>query len=63
VRGIELYNDRAELMAIRRKLEETRDAHPLFDTDFFRRHLESAYLTMWDRHLRGEKLISFVVEP
>ncbi len=50
-------------MAIRRKLEETRDAHPLFDTDFFRRHLESAYLTMWDRHLRGEKLISFVVEP
>ena len=27
------------------------------------RHLEAAYLTMWQRHLRGEPPADFAVEP
>ena len=37
-------------------------AFPLFDTDRFRRHVESAYTTMWERYQRGETPRSFAVE-
>ena len=37
-------------------------AAPLFDTDRSRRHLEAAYLTMWERHLRGEPPAAFAVD-
>src|SRR5207253_6816244 len=42
------------LSAIRAKLAQNRTSYPLFDTDRFRRHIESAYLTMWERYQRGE---------
>ena len=35
---------------------------PLFDTAGYTRDLESAYLTMWERHLKGEPPASFAVE-
>lgn len=51
------------LSGIKAKLARNRDIHPLFDTDRFRRHLEAAYLTMWERSRRGEPPESFGVPP
>jgi protein O-GlcNAc transferase len=51
------------LSAIRTKLLRNRGTCPLFDTDRFRRHFESAYLAMWERHQRGERPESFSVQP
>ena len=45
---------RSELRALRNRLIRNRGERPLFNTDRFRRHLESAYLQMWERHQRGE---------
>jgi protein O-GlcNAc transferase len=56
-----LATDRELLQSIRRKLEENRGTCPLFDTDRFRRHLETAYSMMWEFHLRGESPRSFAV--
>ena len=49
------------LAELRTRLARNRTTHPLFDTDRFRRHLESAYVTMWERHQRGEPPQSFAV--
>ena len=35
---------------------------PLFDVDRFRRHIEAAYVNMWQRHQRGEPASSFAVD-
>src|SRR6266702_3522191 len=56
-----LATDRELLQAIRRKLQENRGICPLFDTDRFRRNLETAYSMMWELHLRGESPRSFAV--
>jgi predicted O-linked N-acetylglucosamine transferase (SPINDLY family) len=61
--ALRLARDPALLQSIRDKLESHRLSTPLFDTDRFRRHLESAYATMWDIFLRGETPRSFGVEP
>jgi len=70
-RAVEGYESKAldlalrprELQALRLRLTEKRDVAPLFDTDRFRRHLESAYEQMWRRHELGEGLASFSVQP
>lgn len=49
---------RIELSA---KIRRNRLSHPLFDTDIYRRNLESAYVSMWDRWQRGERPASFAV--
>jgi predicted O-linked N-acetylglucosamine transferase (SPINDLY family) len=51
------------LSRIRLKLHNARSSCPLFDTRRFRRHLESAYQTMWDMAQRGEPRRSFAVTP
>ena len=51
------------LSAIRAKLLRNRSTSPLFDTDRFRRHFESAYRAMWERYQRGEPPESFSVQP
>jgi protein O-GlcNAc transferase len=52
-----------ELLAgVRAKLQANRLTAPLFDTDRFCRHIESAYLTMVERHLRGEAPQTFDVK-
>ena len=38
-----------------------RPTAPLFDIERYRRHLEAAYETMWERHLRGEPPQAFDV--
>jgi len=52
-----------ELLAgVRAKLAANRLTAPLFDTDRFCKHIESAYLTMHERHLRGEAPQTFDVK-
>ena len=56
-----LANDKSMLAAIKAKLAQNRAAFPLFNTDRFRRNIEKAYVTMWERHQRGEPPASFAV--
>jgi predicted O-linked N-acetylglucosamine transferase (SPINDLY family) len=58
-----LAADPSLLGSLRSKLERNRSSMALFDTDRFRRHLETAYTTMWDIHRRGERPRSFSVDP
>jgi protein O-GlcNAc transferase len=59
--ALRLARDQNRLAAKRAKLARNRDACALFDTDCFRRHIESAYETMWERHQRGQPPTSFAV--
>jgi protein O-GlcNAc transferase len=60
--ALALANDRDRLQSIHRKLAANRLTYPLFDTDRFRRHLEAAYRTMWERWQRDESPESFAVK-
>ena len=60
-RALELAQRPDELRALRGRLAEKRASTALFDTDRFRRHLESAYEHMWLRHQRREIPGSFHV--
>jgi len=60
--ALELARNRNVLAAAKSKLRRHRNAYPLFDTDRFRRHIEAAYLTMWQRYQRGDPPASFAVE-
>jgi protein O-GlcNAc transferase len=51
------------LQTIRERLRQSRLSQPLFDTDRYRRHIEAAYVRMWERWQRGEPPESFTVEP
>jgi predicted O-linked N-acetylglucosamine transferase (SPINDLY family) len=59
--ALRLAKDPAALEEIRQKLARNRAVAPLFDTDRFRRHIEAAYVEMWERHQRGESPSSFAV--
>jgi predicted O-linked N-acetylglucosamine transferase (SPINDLY family) len=61
--ALQLARDPVRLKAIREKLLRNRGQTPLFDTDRFRRHIEAAYLAMWEQSRRGEPPRSFVVPP
>jgi predicted O-linked N-acetylglucosamine transferase (SPINDLY family) len=62
-RALELARTPGELIGIRARLARNRTACPLFDTERFRRHIESAYITMWERCQCGEPPASFAVSP
>src|SRR5207244_4519768 len=47
-RALQLARAGGELSAIKEKLERNRQTHPLFDTARFTRHIEAAYITMWE---------------
>jgi predicted O-linked N-acetylglucosamine transferase (SPINDLY family) len=59
--ALKLARDPAALAAIRQKVVRHRDTYPLFDTMRFTRNLEAAYVTMWERHRRGESPQTFSV--
>jgi predicted O-linked N-acetylglucosamine transferase (SPINDLY family) len=61
--ALRLAGDREMLDGIRSRLARNRSSCPLFDTDRFRRHIESAYATMHERAQRGERPASFDVAP
>lgn len=58
-----LATEPTRLAEIRQKLARNRLNWPLFDTDRFRRHIEAAYIEMWERHQRGDPPVRFDVEP
>jgi predicted O-linked N-acetylglucosamine transferase (SPINDLY family) len=59
--ALQLAAEPKALAAIRQRLLDNRSGAPFFDVDRFRAHLESAYLTMWQRLQRGEKAQAFRV--
>jgi predicted O-linked N-acetylglucosamine transferase (SPINDLY family) len=61
--AVELGLQPARLNAIRNKLAEQRRSTPLFDTELFCRHMESAYETMWKQWQSGLPPTSFTVSP
>jgi predicted O-linked N-acetylglucosamine transferase (SPINDLY family) len=52
--ALRLARNTPALIALREKLSRGRDTAPLFDTPLFARHLEAAYLRMWEIYVRGE---------
>ena len=60
--AVRLANDAKALKALRDKLIAKRDQGELFDTARFTRHMESAYLQMWQRWLAGEEPQAFAVK-
>lgn len=48
--ALKLANDSGLMRALRKRLAYNRTTHPLFDTERFTRHIESAYATMWHRY-------------
>jgi protein O-GlcNAc transferase len=61
-RALALARDPAQLQTLRSTLARNRLSQPLFDTQRFTRHLESAYGTIWRRQLEGLPPASFAVE-
>jgi protein O-GlcNAc transferase len=60
--ALRLAREPSLLASIKSKLARHRNTHPLFDTDRLRRHIESAYITMWERYQRGDPPTSFAVD-
>jgi predicted O-linked N-acetylglucosamine transferase (SPINDLY family) len=60
--ALALAEDPDRLAALRTRLRNSRSTSPLFDTDRTRRHLESAYLSMWQRAQQGQPPCSFSVQ-
>ena len=52
--ALHLARDSQALGDIRMRLIANRETYPLFDTDLFRRHIEAAYKTMWERYQRRQ---------
>jgi protein O-GlcNAc transferase len=57
--AMKLARDPAALAGLKTKLAANRNVAPLFDTERFTHHLESAYVTMWERSQRGVPAESF----
>jgi len=51
--ALSLATEPGRLAEIRKKLAENITTHPLFDTALFTRHMEAAYVAMWERHQAG----------
>jgi protein O-GlcNAc transferase len=61
--ALKLAQDRSLLNSFRERVESNRHSGRLFDTTLFTRHIESAYVQMWERSQRGEPPMGFAVQP
>ena len=61
--ALKLAHEPAFLAAMKAKLAQSRETCPLFDTVRFTRHIEAAYVTMWERYQRRETPEAFTVAP
>ena len=59
--ALRFANSPALLADVRAKLAHQRATRPLFDTDLYRRHLESAYMAMAEGRQRGQAPATFTV--
>src|SRR5262249_6708911 len=48
--ALELATDQDKLLLLKKRLADNRLKYPLFDTELFTKHIESAYQKMWERH-------------
>jgi protein O-GlcNAc transferase len=60
--ALRLACEPALLDRFRQALARNLETCALFDTDRFRRHIEAAYVTMWEIWQRGETPHAFAVE-
>jgi predicted O-linked N-acetylglucosamine transferase (SPINDLY family) len=60
--ALKLAREPERLAALNDKLRYNRDASAVFDTSRFTRHLETAFMMMWQRHQRGDPPADFAVE-
>jgi predicted O-linked N-acetylglucosamine transferase (SPINDLY family) len=61
--AFKLTQDRALLATLRERLQAARSSQPLFDSERYRRHLETAYQLMYERSLAGQAPAGFDVPP
>jgi len=61
--ALQLAQDRDRLASLKAKLDRNRATGVLFDAARFARHIEAAYVAMWERSQRGEPPESFAAEP
>jgi protein O-GlcNAc transferase len=61
--ALQLATQPQSLQALREKLQQTREALPLFDTPRFARSLEQAYLWMWQSWQAGNQPQYFTLAP
>jgi len=59
--ALALAREPVRVSALRARLAAAREQSPLFARDRYRRDLEAAYLTMWQRHIAGLPPVSFAV--
>ena len=59
--ALRLATDRASLRTLKAKIDRHGKTHPLFDTDRFRRHIESAYRAAWEIWQAGQAPRSIVI--
>jgi protein O-GlcNAc transferase len=60
--ALALAQDAPRLSAIRARLLRNRDTQALFDSNRFRRHIEAAYVRMWEVWQRGAAPQNFAVD-
>jgi predicted O-linked N-acetylglucosamine transferase (SPINDLY family) len=60
--ALRIAREPAFLKQLQERLHRNRTSHPLFDTDRYRRNLESAYLRMWQTWQEGRAPESFAVQ-
>ena len=61
--AVRLGREPVFLAAAKAKLAANRATQPLFDTARFRRHIEAAYIAMWERVQRGEPPDHLTIAP
>ncbi len=60
--ALALATDAKRLAGMREKLVQDRDVFSLFDSDRYRRHIEAAFTSMWERQQRGQSPTNVTVE-
>lgn len=62
-RALELARDRDRLAGLRARLQTNKASSPLFDVAVYTRHLERAYVGMWERWCAGKGREPFAISP
>jgi protein O-GlcNAc transferase len=58
-----LATDSSALTIVKSKLAQNRSTHSLFNTSRFCRHIERAYIAMWQRCQQGQSAAGFAIHP
>src|SRR5205814_72005 len=60
--AVKLAQERDVIKELRQRLAVKSNTAPLFQSHRFGRHIEAAFIEMWERYRRGERPESFTVE-